>query len=277
MEDIKREMQRSEIGFGTWKLKNNEESAVTFAINTGYKIIDTASAYGNEDMVGRGIDAAYVNRENIIIQGKLWNEDRGNYKKVLSAYEKTCMNLKTDYLDVYLIHWPFSESTDPDWKEKNAETWNSMIRLYEEGKVKAIGVCNSKRHHIESMVGETLIDPMVNQIEYHPGFMQQDVIDFCYERRITVQAWGPLGNGKLLKKNILKEIAQQYEISVAQLCIKWCLQNKLSPIVKSSSIDRIKENFDVSKICISNEDMKYINTLPYMGGLGLDADRMMIF
>ncbi len=266
------------IGFGTWKLKNDESTieVIKNAVDSGYRHIDTAFAYGNEEMVGKGIKQSNISREELFITGKLWNDDRG-YENIINACKRTIKNLDCKYLDLYLIHWPASPALYENWKEINNETWKAFEYLYKNGLVKAIGVCNFKKHQLEALIETAEILPMVNQIEFHPGFMQKEILDFCNEKNILVEAWSPLGSGKMLKKESLIELSNKYNVSVAQLCIKWCLQNEVLPLPKSKNIERMKENLNVDNFTISDEDMEIINNLEYMGGSGLDSDTLTLF
>lgn len=266
------------IAFGTWKFLDNEETSqiINNAITNGYRYIDTASAYGNEASIGRGIKQSGIDRQSIVIGGKLWNDDRG-YEKTIKACYKTIETLNCEYLDVYLIHWPASKAVYDNWKEINNETWKAMEYLYESGLVKAIGVCNFKVNQLESLIEKAKIKPMINQVEFHPGVMQKEILEFCKRNSILVEAWSPLGSGKLIKKEQLKEIASKYNKDVAQICIKWCIQNGTLPIPKTSDTDRMKSNLNVFDFTISKEDMEYLNNLPYMAGSGLDSETITIF
>ena len=266
------------IAFGTWKFLDNEETSqiINNAITNGYRYIDTASAYGNEASIGRGIKQSGIDRQSIVIGGKLWNDDRG-YEKTIKACYKTIETLNCEYLDVYLIHWPASKAVHDNWKEINNETWKAMEYLYESGLVKAIGVCNFKVNQLESLIEKAKIKPMINQVEFHPGVMQKEILEFCKRNSILVEAWSPLGSGKLIKKEQLKEIASKYNKDVAQICIKWCIQNGTLPIPKTSDTDRMKSNLNVFDFTIGKEDMEYLNNLPYMAGSGLDSETITIF
>lgn len=266
------------IGYGTWKLPNDDTTAgvIKNAISVGYRHIDTAYAYANEIAVGKGLKESSIKREELFITGKLWNDDRG-YDKIIDACKRTISNLNCEYLDLYLIHWPASPALYDDWAKINAETWKAFESLYEQGLVKAIGVCNFKKHQLIALMDSAKIIPMVNQIEFHPGQRQEDVVAFCNDNNIIVEAWSPLGSGKMLKKDVLIEMAKKYDKSTAQLCIKWCLQNGVLPLPKSSEIDRMKENLMVDNFQITDSDMKILNDLPYMGGSGLDSDTITLF
>jgi len=266
------------IGYGTWKLTNDEDNAniIKTAIDVGYRHIDTAASYANEEIIGIGIEESHVNRSELFITGKLWNSDRG-FENVVSACKRTIKNLKCEYLDLYLMHWPASPAVHENWIEINNDTWRAFEYLYEEGLVKAIGISNFKVSQLEELIKNNKIRPMVNQIEFHPGFMQKETFDYCKQNAILIEAWSPLGSGKLLKKQELKDIAEKYNVSVAKLCIKWCLQNGVVPIPKSTSKDRMIENLNVDDFTILEEDMEVLNNLPYIGGYGFDSETITIF
>lgn len=261
------------LGYGTWR--TDEQTAVNSvktAIETGYRHIDTAAGYKNESGVGEGIRASGVKREDIFITSKVFNADRG-YRTTLNAFEKTLSELKTDYLDLYLIHWPAAAHQFDNWEQINLDTWRAMTELYKAGKVKAIGVSNFKPHHLKALM-ETEVRPMVNQIEFHPGLRQEETLGFCRENNILVEAWGPLGQGRMLNDPRLSEIAEGYGKSTAQLCVKWCLQNEVLPLPKSVNADRIRQNAEVFDFEISEADMEKINGMPNFGGSGNDPDKV---
>lgn len=262
------------IGFGTWQTPDGETAvnAVKEAIKLGYKHIDTAAIYGNEKSIGKAIKEIGINRDELFITSKVWNKERG-YKTTLKAFEKTLNDLCIDYLDLYLIHWPASVNQFKDWDNINLETWRAMTELYKAGKIKSIGVSNFMPHHLKSLM-ETEIKPMVNQIEFHVGFMQEETFKYCNDNNILIEAWSPLGTGKMLDNETLKEIANKYNKSIAQLCIRWCLQNNTLPLPKSVTPSRIKENTEIFDFVISDEDMKKINSMPYFGGSGHHPDKV---
>ena len=266
------------IGFGTWKLKNNEETVeiIKEAIKCGYSHIDTAFAYGNEETIGKGIKESNIDRKDLFITGKLWNDDRG-YENIINACKRTIKNLNCEYLDLYLIHWPASKAVHDDWIEINKETWQALEYLYEQGLVKAIGVCNFKINQLEELIKTAKIKPMVNQIEFHIGVYNKDILDYCNRNNIVVEAWSPLGSGKLFKVEELKLMASKYNVSVAQLCIRWCLQNNTLPLPKSKNIERIKNNLDVFNFKITDEDMEYLNNFSEVGSSGLDSETITLF
>lgn len=260
------------VGFGTWQTPDGETAvnSVKKAIESGYRHIDTAAAYKNEGSVGQAIKESGVAREDLFVTSKLWNSERG-YEKTKAAFEQTLKELDTDYLDLYLIHWPANEKQFDNWKEINNETWRAMTELYEAGKVKAIGVSNFMTNHLEPLL-ESEVKPMVNQIEYHPGHTQDGVVDLCKQYDILVEAWSPIGSGRLLEDESLKEIAEKYNKSVAQLCIRYVLQNGALPLPKSVTPERIEENTHVFDFEISDEDMKQLDSMQNIGFSGMDPN-----
>jgi diketogulonate reductase-like aldo/keto reductase len=257
------------VGFGSWQSPAGEvtEEAIRLALECGYRHIDAAAIYGNEDSVGNGIKASKVDRKDIFITSKLWNDVRG-YEDTMKAFEKSCKDLQVDYLDLYLIHWPNPKKYRDCHVEKNVESWKAMEDLYRAGKVKAIGVSNFFPYHIEEMKPFINIMPMVNQIEYHPSCLKKETIDYCRQNNIVVEGYSPLANGRVFKVEELKGIAAKYNKSVSQLVIRWCLQNDVLPLPKSVTPDRIKDNFEVYDFEITKEDMNYIDSITTCGSSG---------
>jgi len=262
------------LGFGTWKIPDGSAAVegVKRAIHSGYRHIDGAAIYSNEPGVGKGIAESGINREELFVTSKVWNSERG-YESTLRAFEKTRSDLQLEYLDLYLIHWPASPSQFQDWEGINLETWRAMTELYEKGLIRAIGVSNFLPHHLEALL-QTQVKPMVNQIEFHPGYWQEEALQFCKEENILVEAWAPLGNGKLLANELLLKIAATYQKSVAQLCIRWCLQHEALPLPKSVTPSRIEENTKVFDFEISEADMAAIDGISIWGGSELHPDKI---
>lgn len=241
------------IGFGTYKSGDDEETAkiIKNALNLGYKMIDTASFYNNEVGIGNGIKESDIDRKDIFIVTKLWNDDHG-YDKTIEAFNNSLKRLQVEYLDLYLIHWP---------NKLNAETWRAFEDLYKAGKVKAIGVCNFKIGHLEELKKTAKIMPMVNQVEVHPQSSKNEMLNYCIENNIQLIAWSPIMRGKLFTNELMLNLSEKYQKSVAQVILRWHIQRGVIPIPKSSNKTRIKENLNVFDFEISNEDMKSIYML----------------
>jgi diketogulonate reductase-like aldo/keto reductase len=263
------------VGLGTWLTPDDDTAveAVKTAVDAGYRLIDGAAKYENEKSVGKGIRECGVPREELFVTSKVWNTERG-YDKTMASFDKTLSDLGLDYLDLYLIHWPASENQFEDWRAINADTWRALEDLYKSGRVKAIGVSNFKAHHLKALIADSEIKPMVDQIEFHPGFMQYETLEFCRDNDILVEAWSPLGRRKMLGDERIVSLGKKYGKSPAQICIRWCIQNGVTPLPKSVTPERIRENIDVFDFRISAEDMKYVNSFEYFGGSGLDPDEI---
>ena len=268
------------LGMGTWMLGEHlsiyqqEKKALQAGLDAGFTLIDTAEMYGNglsEKLIGDTIQG--YSREKLFLVSKVYPHNAGR-PQIYDSIDQTLHNLKTDYLDMYLIHWPLPNPEYKDWKELDVETWRGLEELYKAGKVKAIGVSNFLLHHLESLIQNCEIMPMADQIEFHPGQMQEETVSYCKDHNIIVEAWSPLGTGRMLSNEMLKSIAAKYGKSAAQLCIRWCLQNGILPLPKSVTPSRIIENADVFDFEITNEDMEAINGMEYCGGSGLHPDKV---
>ncbi len=260
------------LGFGTFKSADGKSAEVLkMAIDAGYRYFDTASFYGTEPYLAEAIEDSGIKREEFFITSKAWKTEMG-YRQVKQAFEKSLENLRTDYLDMYLIHWPLPEEGYTDWKKLDIETWTALEELYDAGKVKAIGVSNFLPHHIENLLQNCRIKPAVDQIEFHPGYTQEMTVEYCKNHQILVQAWSPIGRSVLLGNAMLQEIAGHYQVSVAQLCIRYALQRGIVPLPKSSSAERMKQNQDVFGFEISREDMFRMGTMAQTGWSGQHPD-----
>lgn len=263
------------IGFGTFRTPSGEETeqSVLNAIKAGYRHIDCAAAYGNEKSVGNAIRKSGVPREELFITSKLWNDEKG-YEKTLAAFNQTLEDLQLDYIDLYLIHWPIAKASKDNWQEANNESWRAFEELYKQGKIKAIGVSNFLPHHLKPLLESANIKPMVNQIEFHPGMLQEETVEFSKKHNILVEAWAPFSNGQILKHPVLQEIADKYQKSVAQLTLRWIIQKGIVPLPKSVTPERIKSNLDVFDFEISEKDVERIDSLTNCGDSGLHPDEV---
>lgn len=252
------------FGLGVFQSKAGGEvvNAVKYALDAGYKAIDTAAIYKNEEGVGLGIRESGQNREDLFITSKVWNSDQG-YDSTLKAYDASLERLGLDYLDLYLIHWP---------KEKSAETWKALEKIYEEGRVKAIGISNFLQHHVEDLLKDANVVPMINQMEFHPRLVQQDLVEFCHSNGIRYEAWSPLMQGKIFDVPEMVELAEKYGKSVVQLVLRWNLQKGVVTIPKSVKKERIEDNAKVFDFEISEEDVKLIDSLDKHERVGPDPD-----
>ena len=257
------------IGYGTYLTPDGEvaKNSVMEALKVGYRHVDTAFAYGNESAVGEGIKASGVKREDIFVTTKHWVTMRG-YEKATEAIDISLKNLGLDYLDLYLIHWPCVEKVSPDWKEINAGTWKAFEDAYKAGKIRAIGVSNFQKKHYDALAEMCEIKPMVNQIEFHPGYTQPETVKYSQEQGMLVQAFSPLGCGAVLNDETLKGIAAKYTKSVAQICLRFVLQSGLNVLTKSVTPSRILENTQIFDFELSAEDMATIAAMPQLGFTG---------
>ncbi len=249
------------IGFGTYLAENKILiESVNIAINSGYRLIDTAAFYNNESALGFAIKDSEISRNELFITSKVWNTDRG-YKQTKLAFEKSLNNLKLDYLDLYLIHWPANKKQFSNAKEINAQTWKAMEELYIDGKIKAIGLSNFLPHHIEELKETAQIMPMVNQIEFHPGFAQFEIVKYCQKNNIIVEAWSPLGRRDALNNEIIKSLSRKYDKTPAQIILRWIVQQNIIPLPKSITPSRILENINIFGFGLDNDDIELINTI----------------
>ena len=266
------------VGLGMWKITDRCEvlSVIENAYGQGYRLFDTAAAYRNEIVFGKSMVELGLQREEMFIQDKLWNTCYG-YEKSQEACKKSMRKLKLDYLDAYLVHWPASRKQYDNWDEINAETWRGMEKLYKEGYVRAIGVCNFKPDHLQELCKTAEIVPFVNQIEFHPGMLQSETVSFCREKGIQIEASSPLGNGQVLSNEVLCKIAEKNGITPAQVCLKWALKHNAIVIPKTTKAERLAENIELFNFDLSAEEVRVIDELPFCGGLGIDSDEVINF
>lgn len=252
------------LGLGVWKVKDGEDvkRAVRWALETGYRSVDTAAVYGNEAGVGEAIRESGVPREQVFVTSKVWNADQG-YETTLRAFEESRKKLKLDYLDLYLVHWPV--------KGKYKETWKALEKLYRDGYVRAIGVSNFQIHHLEDLLADSEVVPAVNQVEFHPLLTQQELRAFCRRQNIQLEAWSPLMQGNL-DQPLLTRLAEKYGKTPAQIVLRWDLQNGVVTIPKSVTEHRIRENADIFDFTLSAEDMEQISGLNQNKRFGPDPD-----
>ena len=261
------------IGFGTWQTPDGDVcvSSVLSAIEAGYRHIDTAQGYGNEESVGLAVKKSGIDRKDLFITSKLTNSEHG-YERTLAAFEETMKKLDMDYLDLYLIHWPNPIAFRDHWQEANAGTWKAFEELYKAGRIRAIGISNFRPHHIEELMKTATVAPMVNQIRLCPGETQDEVVDYCRSHNIQLEAYSPLGVGKIFEVPEMKALAEKYGKSMAQICIRWSLQRGYLPLPKSVTPSRIKENTQVFDFELEAADVQLIADLKGCVGYSSDPD-----
>jgi diketogulonate reductase-like aldo/keto reductase len=259
------DVQMPVLGLGVYKSAEggDVEQAVASAIRFGYRSIDTAMVYKNEAGVSRGITMSGINREELFITTKLWNSDQG-YESTLHAFEESRNRLQTDYIDLYLIHWPVLDTF--------VDTWRALEKLYTDGKVRAIGVSNFQTHHLEELRSHAKIAPMVNQVECHPYLTQEKLRTYCKEHQIQVEAWSPLMKGNFSEDKTILDLAGKYSRTPAQIILRWHLQNQVVIIPKSITPSRIKENAQIFDFTLDAEDVHVINGLNKDHRFGPDPD-----
>jgi len=244
-----------QLGLGVWQVQNDEAATVVeTALKSGYRSIDTAAIYGNEDGVGRGVSASGVARDDLFIATKLWN-DRHGHDSAKEAFQESLDRLGLDYVDLYLIHWPAPR------QNKFVDAWESLIQLRDEGRAKSIGVCNFNVPHLQTLLDQTGVLPVVNQIELHPGFQQSELREYHAEHDIVTEAWSPLGRGSMLGHPALAPIAEKHGRSVAQIILRWHIQLGNMVIPKSITPSRIQENIRVFDFSLDEADMAAIAKL----------------
>lgn len=247
------------VGYGVFRVPEGDDlaEAVKTAIAKGYRSIDTAQVYRNEESVGRGIQAAIeeglVTREELFITSKVWNEGL-SYEKTLAAYDSSLEKMGLDYLDLYLVHWPGID-------QNYIEVYKALEKIYQDGRVRSIGVSNFHVHHLESLLKETTVIPVINQIEFHPHLTQEEVRAYCEDKGIQVEAWSPLMNGSLLEEALIQELASKYSKTPAQIVLRYDVQHHVVTIPKTMTPARMSENLDVFDFALSEQEMTQLDAL----------------
>ncbi|MEK4566720.1 aldo/keto reductase [Alkalihalobacillus sp. FSL R5-0424] len=259
------------LGLGVFRVEEGSAlvESVKTAVKKGYRSIDTAAIYANEAGVGQGIKEALeetgLRREDLFITSKVWNADL-SYEDALQAYETSLEKLGLEYLDLYLIHWPV--------EGKYAGAWKALEELYNQGRVKSIGVSNFQIHHLEDLLKEASVKPVINQVEFHPRLTQKELLAYCQKHDIQLEAWSPLMNGELLEEELLKDIASKYGKTPAQVVLRWDLQHGVITIPKSTNEQRIAENADIFDFELSTEDMEKMDQMNQNRRIGPDPDQI---
>lgn len=263
------------IGIGTWQIPDSEDlvKSLVSAIEKGFRYIDTAAIYENEGSVAEAIHRSGIKRSEFFISSKCWAANR-TYDSVMRAFDESLRNLKVDYLDSYLIHWPYTKGEPLAWQSVNIGTWRAFEKLYEEGLVKSIGISNFQMHHLVSFLARANVKPAVNQLEFHPGYTQKSAVAFCKKNGIAVEAWSPLGHGTLLEEPLIKEIADHYNRPVAQVILRWCRHHDVIPVTRALLPEHQSENLNSFEFDLTPEDINSLDNMPIMGFSGLEPDHV---
>jgi diketogulonate reductase-like aldo/keto reductase len=253
------------LGLGTYKSTGAEVvKAVLYALEIGYRHFDTASFYTNETEIGKALKESGINREEVFLTSKIWNSDQG-YKTTKRALEASLNKLQTEYLDLYLIHWPQSKST---------ETWQAMVELKEQGKIRSIGVSNFHKKHIDTLLQNTQTIPSINQIELHPGLKQKELRNYCKDKGIIIEAWSPIMRGRALTLQHIQGLALKYNKTPAQIILRWQIQQNMVTIPKTVTRERLKENFNIFGFTIEEDDIEIIEQSVESGRVGPHPDSL---
>ena len=257
------------LGFGTWKAKDGEEAyqAVKTALEVGYRHIDTAAIYQNEESVGKAIRDSGIPREELFVTTKLWN-NRHTYEDAVNGLEESLHKLGLEYIDLYLIHWPnpVTHRENEAWKERNREVWRAMEDMQAEGKIRSIGVSNFLPHHLDALLESAKVLPAVNQIRLAPGVYQEEVVRYCRDKGILLEAWGPFGQGELFQNETVLALAKKYSVTPAQLLLAWSLAEEFLPLPKSVTPERIASNLQCTTIELAPEDCELLRKIPVEAG-----------
>lgn len=262
------------VGYGSYlSTEGNGKQTIKDALAAGYRYIDTAMFYRNEEEIGAALAECGIPRQELFLVSKVWHTMLGR-EKTLQSFEGSLKALRTDYLDMFLIHWPMGPDKDTDWLKMQTETWQLMEELYEAGRIRAIGLSNFLPHHIEPLLKNIRIKPMLDQLELHVGYMQEYALDYLRSKEIAVQAWSPLGRARVLKDERVAAIAQKHGKTPAQILLRFLLDRDIAVIPKASSIERMKQNLDVFDFHLSPEEISYLSCIPETGWSGEHPDMM---
>lgn len=260
------------VGYGTYKAADgNGSEVIRMALEAGYRYFDTASFYQTEAYVAEALRDSGIARNEVFLASKMWKDEMG-YEQTKAAFQRTLERLETDYLDLYLIHWPRPYAGYADWKQLDLDTWQAMEELYQAGKIRAIGLSNFLPQHIENLLQHGRVTPMVNQIEFHPGHTQEATVQYCQAHGIQVQAWSPMGRTRVLNDPLVQELAEAHGVSAAQICLRYAVQRQVIPLPKASSTERMKQNQDLFSFALSQEEMFRLDTMPPTGWSGQHPD-----
>lgn len=260
------------IGFGCYNPRKQDYAAIIrTAIEVGYRYFDTASLYGTERDLAKGLKESGIERKEVQIASKAWYDEMG-YEEIKSAFERSLERLETDYLDFYMLHWPKSSENDPNWREKDLESWRALTELKNAGRIRHLGICNFMPHHIENLLSAAECRPEVNQLELHIGCSQELARQYCQQQGILVQAWAPLGRGSMNDDAVLCGVAEKYGKSLSQIAVRFLLQKGIMPIPKASSREHMLDNASVFDFELSAEDMWLLSCMPQYTWLGQHPD-----
>ena len=260
------------VGYGSYLATEGKGTqAIRDALDAGYRYIDTAAFYGNEEGIGQAIADSGIDRDEIFLCSKVWRTELGR-EKTLASFEESCRKLRTDHLDMYLIHWPKEDADDPDWVTKVRESWTVMEDLYDQGRIRAIGLSNFLPHHIRPLLETARIRPMVDQLELHVGYMQEYALNYLRSEGILPQAWSPLGHARVMNDDQVVNMAEKYGRTPAQILLRFLLQRGIPVIPKSSTPERMLQNLDIFDFEISADDMSFLSCLPERGWSGEHPD-----
>lgn len=260
------------MGFGTYNPKGGDSvEMVRTAIRAGYRYFDTASLYETERALGQAVKESGIPREEFFLVSKVWIDEMG-YEGTRAALHRTLERLQTDYLDLYLIHWPRRIEGDTDWKQIDLDTWRAMEEMKKEGLIRGLGLSNFLPHHLDNILENGTEKPLVDQLEIHPGYSQEAAVSYCKSKGIVVQAWSPLGRNRILENEFFQALAKKYNKSAAQICLRFLIQKDIIPLVKSANFERMKENQNIFDFEISREDMQMLECMPQDTWLGEHPD-----